>query len=238
VSELAWQSITARVATAATRAGFDIVHPFNVAHYNSTAPATQQLEEHGRRDALGILIGNTRRLWPAFTSAYAADSALQSAAQPLDTYSVTRLTAVLAEASTARAQLVFSHVTHPRAFPIQRLAERVGLAALSPSHLAIHPLHGPWVALRAVAVVDISGPAEGPPPLAKPCQGCSAPCVPALERALAASGTPLSSAGVVAHAHLWIAVRDACPVGRTSRYGDAQLAYHYGLSRSRPLPDS
>lgn len=238
MSELAWQSITARVATAAASAGFDLVHPFNVAHYNALAPTAQRLDDGGRGDALGILFGNTRQLWPAFTRAYAADATLRSAAQPLDSYTVTRLTALLAEASNARARLVFSHVTQPHAFPMQRLAERVGLAAISPSHLAIHPLHGPWLALRAVAVVDVSGPTEAPPPVTRPCQGCSAPCVPALERALLASGTPLSSAAVVAHAHAWIAVRDACPVGRASRYGDAQVAYHYGLSRSRIVPDS
>jgi methylmalonic aciduria homocystinuria type C protein len=184
------------------------------------------------------LFGNTRQLWPVFTRAYAADPALQGAAQPLDSYTVTRLRALLSEASNAPAQLVFSHVTQPQAFPIQRLAEQVGLAAISPSHLAIHPLHGPWLALRAVAVVDVPGPLEAPPAVVRPCLGCSAPCVPALERALAASGTPLSSASVMAHAHAWIAVRDACPVGRASRYGDAQVAYHYGLARSRILADS
>jgi methylmalonic aciduria homocystinuria type C protein len=238
VSEPAWQSITACLATAAARAGFDIVHPFNVAHYNPAATATERLDDFGRRDALGVLFGNTRQLWPAFTRAYAADTALQSAAHPLDTYAVTRLTALLAEVTNARAQLVFSHVTQPRAFPIQRLAERVGLAGVSPSHLVIHPLHGPWLALRAVAVIDIAGPLEAPPLPESPCVGCSAPCVPALERALAASGTPLSSASIAAHAHAWIAVRDACPVGRGSRYGDTQVAYHYGPAGSRILPDS
>ena len=233
-----WQSITASLATAAARAGFDIVHPFNVAHYNATATAPEQLDDCGRPDALGVLFGNTRQLWPAFTRAYAADTALHSAAQPLDTYVVTRLTGLLAEATKARTKLVFSHVTQPRAFPIQRLAERVGLAAISPSHLAIHPLHGPWLALRAVAVIDIAGPVKAPPAVERPCVGCSAPCVPALERALAASGTPVSSASVTAHAHAWIAVRDACPVGRDSRYGDSQVAYHYGLERSRIAPDS
>jgi methylmalonic aciduria homocystinuria type C protein len=238
VSEPEWQSITARVTAAAALAGFDLVQAFNVAHYNDAAPPAEQLDDGGRRNALGILIGNTRHLWPFFTRAYADDAALQGAAHPLDQYVVTRVTALLAQASSARAQLVFSHVTTPRAFPIQRLAERVGLAALSPSHLAIHPVHGPWLALRAVAVVDIPGPPEAPPAVERPCNGCSAPCVPALERALAASGTPLSSASVMAHAHAWIAIRDACPVGRASRYGDAQTAYHYGLARSRIVPDS
>ena len=230
MSEPAWQSITTRVAAAATLAGFDLVQAFNLEHYNAAAPEGERLDDHVRPDALGILLGNTRQLWPVFTRAYAADAALQSAAQPLDSYVVTRLTAVLAEATDARVQLVFSHVTTPRAFPIQRLAEHVGLAALSPSHLVIHPVHGPWLALRAVVVVDVAGPTNAPPPLERPCAGCPAPCVPALEHALAVSGTPLSSAAVVAHADAWIAVRDACPIGRGSRYGEAQLAYHYGTA--------
>jgi methylmalonic aciduria homocystinuria type C protein len=31
---------------------------------------------------------------------------------------------------------------------------------------------------------------------------------------------------------LWLAVRDACPVGRSSRYPDEQCEYHYRPSRS------
>jgi cyanocobalamin reductase (cyanide-eliminating) / alkylcobalamin dealkylase len=29
----------------------------------------------------------------------------------------------------------------------------------------------------------------------------------------------------------WLAVRDACPVGREHRYGDDQIAYHYAKRR-------
>jgi len=238
VSVPAWPSITKRFAVAAAQAGLDIVQPFNVGHYNADASDSERLDDCGRADALGILIGNTRQLWPVFTRAYASDAALQSSSHPLDGYVVTRLTALLSATTHARAQLVFSHVTTPRAFPIQRLAERVGLAAVSPSHLAIHPVHGPWLALRAVAVIDVPGPPVATTALATPCLGCSAPCLPALERALVASGTPLSSAAVAAHADAWIAVRDACPVGGDSRYGKAQLAYHYAPAPSRIVPES
>jgi methylmalonic aciduria homocystinuria type C protein len=241
VSEPKWQSISTRVATAAARAGLDLVQPFNVAVYNQSAPATERLDDLGRSGpdgALGILLGNTRRLWPAFVEACARDAALANADQPLDSYVVASLTALLADATGARTRLVFAHVTKPTAFPIQRLAERVGLAALSPSHLVIHPLHGPWLALRAVVVVDVAGPDSQPAPVARPCLACPAPCVPALERALLVSGEPLSSAAIAQHAAAWIAVRDACPVGRASRYGEAQLAYHYGPTRSRLVPDS
>lgn len=240
MSEPAWQLISARVAAAAERVGLDLVQPFSVARYNESAPAAERLDDFGRSSAggaLGILFGNTRRLWPAFTAAYNRDAALANAEQPLDSYVVTRLTALLAEATTASTRLVFAHVTKPNPFPIQRLAERVELAALSPSHLVIHPLHGPWLALRAVAVVDVAGPEAAPNAVARPCLGCSAPCVPALEGALLVSGEPLSSAAVAQHAAAWIAVRDACPVGRGSRYGEAQLAYHYAPARSRIVPE-
>lgn len=240
MSEPDWQLITARVATAAAAAGLDLVQPFSVAHYNQGAQAAERLDDFGRAGpggALGLLLGNTRRLWAPFTEAYARDAALANAAQPLDSYVVTRLTALLADATAAGTRLLFAHVTAPSAFPIQRLAERVGLAALSPSHLAIHPVHGPWLALRAVAVVDVAGPDAAPKAVARPCMGCAAPCVPALERARLVSGEPLSSAAIARHAPVWIAVRDACPVGRGSRYGEAQLAYHYGPARSRIVPE-
>jgi hypothetical protein len=237
MNEPAWQRISTRVASSATRAGLDLIQPFNVAHYNAVTPEAERLDDLGRAAPLGILIGNTRRLWPAFTAAYAADATLAEAEQPLDAYVVTRLTALLAETTSARTQLVFAHVTTPRAFPIQRLAERVGLAAMSPCRLAIHPLHGLWFALRAVAVVDVPGPDAPTAAVERPCLGCPAPCLPALKQALLLSGEQPSSKAVAQHAAAWIAVRDACPVGRGSRYGEVQLAYHYTPERSRILPE-
>lgn len=238
MTEFAWRSICEKLATAAHAAGFDLAQPFGVAHYNRAATPAERLEDFGRPNALGVLFGNTRQLWPAFTRAYAAEAAVSGAAQPLDTYAVSRLSAAITSATGLRSQLVFSHDTQPRAFPIQRLAERVGLAALAPSHLVIHPLYGPWLALRAVAVFDVEGPAAAPAPPERPCQACSAPCMAALEHAVSVSGQPLSSAAVAAHAAAWIAVRDACPIGRAARYGENQLRYHYGVARSQALPDS
>ena len=222
-----------RVAAAGAAAGFDLVHAFNVRDYNAGAPELERLPGSG---ALGILIGNTRKLWPIFAQAVATDPKLAAAPHPLDAYVSERLTTLIKNASP-HAQLIFSHLTSPRPFPIQRLADAVGFAAVSPSQLSIHPLHGLWFALRAVVVVDAEGPGAPAPELERPCRGCSAPCVPALERAIATSGTPLTSAAVAEHTQEWIAVRDACPVGQSSRYGDAQLQYHYAPSRSRIVPE-
>lgn len=237
MSELDWQPIHERLAGAAVQAGLDLVQPFGVARYNAVAPPEARLPDFGRPNPLGVLVGNTRQLWPVFTRAYASDPELARSEHPLDTYVVTRLPALVRAASPARQHLIFSHVIGPSAFPIQRLAEAIGFAAISPSHLAIHPQHGPWLGLRAVVVLDVAGPETATSILERPCERCSAPCVPALQHALEASGTALDSASIAAHASDWIAVRDACPLGKASRYGSRQLAYHYAPRRSRILPD-
>ena len=221
-----WQDLFERFAQGGAEVGLDLAHAFDVGAYNSTVTTPAKLRDFGHAHALGILVGNTRLLWPRFKRALAEDAKLVAEKHPLDHYVMQQLTR-LASASGRAFELIFSHVTQPAAFPLQRLAEAVGFAALSPSHLSIHLLHGPWFALRAVLVVDVAGPTAPVPPLERPCDGCSAPCVPALQRALALSSEPLGGASIARHAAEWIAVRDACPQGRGSRYGDEQLRYHY-----------
>jgi methylmalonic aciduria homocystinuria type C protein len=227
-----WQQITERLGPACAEAGFDLLQPFAVASYNVVAEPTYSLPDFGRDDALGVVIGNTRELWPAFTRAREAPE-LRREAHPLDAYVARTLPRLVAAATPRPAELIFAHVTAPRPFPVQRVAESAGLAALAPSHLAIHPIYGPWFALRAVVIIDVPGPTTSRT-APRPCDTCSAPCVPALERALAASGPVLNGRSVSAHAQAWIAIRDACPVGPAFRYDEAQLRYHYGIDRSPP----
>jgi methylmalonic aciduria homocystinuria type C protein len=211
----------------------DLSAAFNVRQYNLQAFGNERLFDFGRSDALGILVGNTRRLWPVFKRALAADQALREDENPLDTYVAATLRELAPRALRRPFQLVFAHATAPKPFPIQRLAEAIDFAALSPCHLTVHAEHGPWLALRAVVLVDVEGPPPSMPPLVSPCRGCSAPCVPALRRALERTPPPLSEEAIAEHAADWIAIRDACPVGHASRYEDEQLAYHY--KKSLPL---
>lgn len=227
-----WQLIVERLAPACAGAGFDLLEPFAVASYNRAAEPTYLLPDFGRHDALGVVIGNTRALWPAFVRAREAPE-LRREPHPLDAYVSQSLPRIVAAATSRPSELIFAHVTVPRPFPVQRVAESAGLAAISPSHLAVHPTHGLWFALRAVVVIDVPGPTIAVS-AARPCASCSAPCVPALERALAASGPELNGRSVSANANAWIAIRDACPIGRASRYDEAQLRYHYGVDRSVP----
>jgi methylmalonic aciduria homocystinuria type C protein len=231
-----WREIVQRLRQACFEAGLDLVHPFGTGQLTEAA-ADEHLQDFRRKNALGILIGNTRALWPAFTRAHARSAELQNSTNPLDTYVSERITHA-ATSGAAAHEIVFAHVVQPRAYPIQRLAERSGFAALSPCHLVIHPEHGLWLGLRAVITFDCDGPPESAPPAARACDSCSAPCVSALEQAISITPKPLGRATISQQADAWIEVRRVCPVGQASRYGEAQLRYHYvhdsTLIRAKP----
>jgi methylmalonic aciduria homocystinuria type C protein len=203
---------------AATRtladAGFDIVHPFDAAAV-ARDPMFAMLADTAPVRRLGLLIGNTRALWPPFTAALRADPALAASSDPLDRYTerlIERATAALPDAWWR-----VGHVRYDGAFvPLQRLAVATGLGMLAPTQLVIHPVFGPWFALRAVIVCR--GDAPTTPITPTPCR-CTGSCEAALARALATTGPETWRA--------WVAVRDACSVGREHRYGDEQLRYHY-----------
>lgn len=93
------------------------------------------------------------------------------------------------------------------------LAELVGMGKRGPFGMLIHPVHGPWWALRGAWLVD--APVEPAPALTPPCEGCAAPCVGGWERARS------EIASATAEPRL------RCVVGQEWRYDDDQIAYHY-----------
>jgi methylmalonic aciduria homocystinuria type C protein len=202
------------VDSALAAAGFDLVHAFDAARVART-PGCELLADPAR--PRGILVGNTRALWPAFLAARRADPALAAAADPIERYTEQTIERAL----PAGARVWFGHRRYAGAFlPFQRLAVAAGLGALAPTHLVIHPVYGPWFALRAVVVC--AGQPVPRSPVALPCT-CGAPCHEAVARAVASHGPDAWRA--------WLAVRDACPIGRDHRYSEDQIAYHYTKER-------
>jgi len=192
-------------------AGFDLVHDFDTALL-AGVPELEPLVDPARRR--GLLVGNTRALWPVFLAARAADPALAAAADPLERYTEDQLARAFPGEPTW-----FSHRRYGGAFlPFQRIAVAAGLGALAPTQLVIHPVHGPWFALRAIVVL-----AGEPPPArpALPAYRCTGSCELRLAEARASGGDWRA----------WLAVRDACCVGRNERYSDDQIAYHYTKNR-------
>lgn len=187
-------------------------------------PAPYRLPTFGRANSLGLLIAHTRALWAPFVAAWRRDAALRAYPHPLDRYTESRLAPLLRELGL-RGTVRGSHLRPPRRVAIQRLAALSGLAALSPAGLNVHRVHGPWIGLRAAIAFDAAAPrALLAPPARLACDACPHACLPAFARALVTPDGPDAW-------HTWLAVRDACPLGRTARYEEAQVRYHYTKDR-------
>jgi methylmalonic aciduria homocystinuria type C protein len=192
---MVWEMSTGTHLLAA--AGLDIAHAFD-------ARAVDWL---AGRERCGLLIGNTRALWPVFCEAM-RDPALAAHEHPLDHYVEQTI-----ERAFPAARVFYSHRRYGEAYlPFQQLAVATGLGALSEGGLVIHPVYGPWLALRAVILVDDEPVSRSP--CEKPCH-CDATCSTALARALDGGDW-----------RAWLAVRDACTL-REHRYSDEQIRYHY-----------
>jgi len=219
--------LVATIAARCAAAGLDLCATCAAEDYQREVDPAYRLPDHGRARALVIVVGNTRALWPIVRAARAAGQL--PGRDPIDRHVTATVHGAVAAALAAHApglaaEIRFSPEPPPRRVAMQRLAAVAGLAWLSPSHLSVHPVYGPWIGLRAAIVLDVDGPPPRPR-LPAPCD-CATGCAPHLALALA-PGAPSSAAELRPRWRAWLAVRDACPVGRAHRYDDAQLRYHY-----------
>jgi len=232
-------TLTSELAEDLSPFGFDLVVHTTVAAYHRALgdrgddPGFRLPEAPSGPSRAVILVGSSRAVWPAFVAALDAEPARRLEPHPFDRWSseVLRRAVVLALGPHVAFDLRFAFEGGARAFAAQHLAEACGLACRGPAGLAVHPTFGPWFALRAAIVCALPGREASPPePL---CERCTAkPCLSAL--ALATDQRP---AGDLAHAQVrerwraWLAIRDACPIGRDQRYSDAQIRWHYAHDR-------
>jgi methylmalonic aciduria homocystinuria type C protein len=216
-----WGTLTDRIAAALDPAGLDLVAAARTDRYDRAVPVEYHLPDVGRSDALVVVIGNTRALWPAFLAWLADDRGRLDLDDPLDAYVEGRVHDIAATLGPA-TEVRFAHEPPPRRIAMQRLAELSGLARIAPNQLCVHPKFGPWISLRAAIVVDTTGPPDPAQPPPDPCLGCTDACREAFRLALEAS----RDRGPRESWREWIAVRDACPVGRDHRFSDDQLTYH------------
>lgn len=215
---------------ACAHAGFDLAAPLGT-DWCADDPSLH-LPCFGRESAYALVIGNTRALWPVFTKALHGDSALLEAENPLDMFTESRIAAAAMQVGVAWV-VRWAHRPAPQFVPIQRIAERAGFAWVSPANLCIHPRFGPWIGLRAVVIFDMDPPEGLPSPAKDPCGACLHRCLPVFrdcQKALESGALGAAAGGEGWRA--WLALRDACPLGREHRFDEAQIRYHYTKDRS------
>lgn len=131
--------------------------------------------------------------------------------------------------------------------PFQRWARRAGPLFPSPLGLLIDPVHGLWHALRGAMLSpdDIPLPERANRP--SPCETCvGKPCLAACPVG-AFNGSGLDVGRCATHIATATGslcmnggcrAREACPVGRASRYPDEQVRFHMDAYRRSVAPHS
>jgi hypothetical protein len=103
------------------------------------------------------------------------DAELRAKTDPLDTYTREAMSTATASCGTTVATW-YSFEGGERLVAMQRVAEISGCAFLDhETHLSIHPTFGPWVAWRAVIVLDMEGVSTSWVRHTKPCNDRFAP---------------------------------------------------------------
>ena len=174
-----------------------------------------------------VLVGNTRALWPPFVAWLRGEPARVDTANPLDAFVAERLAAALRLTMTPVERVIAPYERDAPDFI--GLSERAGLLRRGAGGLGVHPVYGPWVALRALIVHDTPASTAGFPEQnaapAPPCPHCATACGPAF----AALTPPRTEVEFRAPGtwEAWAAARAACPLGAEHRYDADQLRYHY-----------
>jgi cyanocobalamin reductase (cyanide-eliminating) / alkylcobalamin dealkylase len=218
---------TDAIATRCASVGLDLSAVTSVGSYNELVDEPYRLP--GAAASTVLVLGNTRALW-AHLERFVHEG--EPSTDPVDTYVERCVRAATADVVDI-IDIRYSHEPPPRRIAIQRLADRAGLAWLSPSHLCVHPVYGPWIALRAAVVLE--RPLTASPSAAVPPCECAVHCLPKLQEAIAA-GEPADAEQMVAHWERWLAMRDACPIGHEHRYTTEQIRYHYLGERPMAWP--
>jgi epoxyqueuosine reductase QueG len=202
--------VKALVAEVLEGTGMELVGAFPASEWDARAPRPELRCEALLPEARGaIVVGSAGpSLFRAFREQ--ADPSLE---HPLDAFVGTildRVDAAFAQANVRARRFEPTVVATPR-IDFRTLAELAGLGTMGPFGMLIHPVHGPWWALRGAWLVDRE--VESPEKPSSPCVGCARPCL--------AGADPTTIGFATAEMRL------RCPIGVASRYDDDAIAYHH-----------
>eukprot|EP00906_Rhabdomonas_costata_P005806 RCo008626 len=233
-----YRVLESKLAPLLSAHGFDLLSSFQVQWYNAKVAPQYKVLDYGRGNTLGIMVGNTRALWEPFLLYCRDQPELLNVEHPLDTYAERSISAAVDSCSIALPHALLMVGRWPPEVLGQTAAHVSGLAYLShKTRHCLHPKFGPWVALRAVLVVDCDGPEAPPPPFPFEITDeatCGDPSVTELFQRLSRATEQASGeadCGLSSTWRGWVELRDTFKVGREYRYTDQQIEYHYTKSK-------
>ncbi|MBT3784604.1 hypothetical protein HOF92_06475 [bacterium] len=201
------------------KAGFDLFQTFSVQDYNRRVNAENRF--HSDSPGAGILVGNTRSIWPHFLGHLQLHDEWINRKNPFDDFVEFTLLECLRDLPI-KHRIRYAHRPEPFHISFQKLAQYSGLAFLSKSHLSVHPHYGSWFSLRAALVLEIGLQTTENELQENPCSSCEHGCIPAFQVAMRKDSTWRE----------WLKVRDSCPLGKNHRFSEQQIEYHYTKNQS------
>ena len=222
------------IVTRLADAGLTLTGTLPIARYDALVPEPWQSARLAPGSRGALVVGNAgRALWERFVSS--PERALGR--DPLDAYT-RRVLAESALLSDPPATIGFYADRRDGVYlPLVALAQRAGFGAPGRVGVLIHPVYGPWIAIRAVLLVAEELPFREPASF-DPCTGCPAPCASACHgRVIGSNG--VDSAGCY-QARLTLPAcatacdaRRACVVGPEHAYSAEQTAHHARIRSPR-----
>jgi hypothetical protein len=220
--------------------GLNLVGVASVAAYDAEVGPGRGLARHLDGAVSAVVIGNGgRAFWDAYRHFCALHPGYDERPDPLDDFTrevVEESCAPLARGGAVRILYPFGFTHEGVSFT--RLARLAGLGSESLLGVLVHPVYGPWMALRAAILARQSLDAPRPAEAFDPCPSCSErPCIAAcpggavdaagwsVPRCAAHRAPPGDPCATRCHA------RVACVLGPEYRYPDAALAYHQQRAR-------
>ncbi|KAI9138659.1 hypothetical protein BKA69DRAFT_761796 [Paraphysoderma sedebokerense] len=140
-----------------------VADQFRLPTFSYAAVNETFLESNGQeeRTTLGILVGNTKLLWPCFINYLKANPSHIDNLNPVDSYVANSLEASLDQTLSnlfqsssllPKFEIRYYWDKAPKFVAMQRLAHEAGLAYYNTDcFLNIHSEYGPWLALRSAS---------------------------------------------------------------------------------------
>jgi hypothetical protein len=232
-----------RLAARLAPHGLNLLGATPAADYDTRVPDRWAIGPAAPEVRTLIVIGNGGgAFWEAYQGRIARDPAAAEAPDPLDAFTrsvVEDAVAPLRAELGGSVSIVYPFDVVPPVLSFMHLAECAGLGSPSLLGILVHPVYGPWMALRAAlllpyACADMPRPADG----FDPCPTCiERPCIAACPGgAIGPGGWDIPRCG----AHRLSGTGDgcdagchariACVLGPEHRYPPEALAFHQSRS--------
>lgn len=158
--------------------GFNLVGTAAIAAYEALVPSHYHVAALLPQAKTLVVIGNGGEgFWTHFRRYYEARPGyLQEHTHPLDDYTVETIESTLTpilEQSGVRYRYLYPFRFWAEPVSFMHLAQAAGLAGPSILGVVIHPLYGPWIALRAAVLIDQELSLPPAAPGFDPCPTCS-----------------------------------------------------------------